>query len=69
MMHVRLSEHDPPGSNCQAEPVAPIDVGKVALFFAISMTLPKGPKVVPFWNSYIEPYKEIPKRNFYGASG
>ena len=63
MMHVRLSEHDPPGSNCQAEPVAPIDVGKVALFFAISMPLPKGPKVV------IEPFKEIPKRNFYGASG
>ena len=31
--------------------------------------LPKGPKVVPFWDSYIESYKAIPKRNYYGASG
>ena len=31
--------------------------------------LPKIPEVVPFWGSYIESYKVIPKRNYYGASG
>ena len=31
--------------------------------------LPRGPIVVPFWGSYIESYKVIPKRNYYGASG
>ena len=31
--------------------------------------LPKGPKVVPFWGSYLESYKVLPKRNYYGASG
>ena len=31
--------------------------------------LPRGPEVVPFWGSYIESYKVIPKRNYYGASG
>ena len=30
---------------------------------------PKGLIVVPFWGSYIESYKVIPKRNYYGASG
>ena len=24
---------------------------------------------VPFWGSYIESYRAIPKRNYYGASG
>ena len=34
-------------------------------------TLPIGPKVVPFWGSYLESYayKVIPKRNHYGAYG
>ena len=31
--------------------------------------LPIGPKVVPFWGSYLEPYKVIPKRSYYGAYG
>ena len=31
--------------------------------------LPRGSKVVPFWGSYIESYKVIPKRNYYGAYG
>ena len=30
--------------------------------------LPIGPKVVPFWGSYLEFYKVIPKRNYFGAS-
>ena len=25
--------------------------------------------VVPFWGSYLESYKVIPKRNYYGAYG
>ena len=25
--------------------------------------------MVPFWGSYLESYKGIPKRNYYGASG
>ena len=29
--------------------------------------LPIGPKVVPFGGSYIEFYKVIPKRNYFGA--
>ena len=29
--------------------------------------LPIGPKVVPFWGSYLEFYKVIPKRNYFGA--
>ena len=29
--------------------------------------LPIGPMVVPFWGSYLEFYKVIPKRNYYGA--
>ena len=33
------------------------------------MVLPRGPKVVPFWASYIESYKVIPKRSYFGASG
>ena len=31
--------------------------------------LPRGSIVVPFWGSYIESYKAIPKRNYYGAFG
>ena len=31
--------------------------------------LPVGPKVVPFWGSYLEFYKVIPKRNYFGAYG
>ena len=31
------------------------------------MILPIGPKVVPFWGSYLEFYKVIPKRNYFGA--
>ena len=31
--------------------------------------LPRGYKVVPFGVSYIESYKVIPKRNYYGAYG
>ena len=30
---------------------------------------PIGPKVVPFGGSDLEPYKVIPKRNYYGAYG
>ena len=29
--------------------------------------LPIGPKVIPFWGSYLEFYKVIPKRNYFGA--
>ena len=28
-----------------------------------------GPKVVPFGGSYLEIYKVIPKRNYFGAYG
>ena len=31
--------------------------------------VPIGPKVVPFWGSYLEFYKVIPKRNYFGAYG
>ena len=31
--------------------------------------IPRGPKVVPFWGSYLEFYKVIPKRNYFGAYG
>ena len=31
--------------------------------------LPIGPKVVPFWGSYSEFYKVIPKRNYFRAYG
>ena len=36
-----------------------------------AQTLPIGPKVVPFWGSYLESYayKVIPKGNHYGAYG
>ena len=30
---------------------------------------PKGPKVAPFGGSYLEFYKVIPKRNYFGAFG
>ena len=32
-------------------------------------SLPIGPIVVPFWGSYLESYKVIPKSNYYGAYG
>ena len=31
--------------------------------------LPRGSIVVPFWGSYVESDKVIPKRNYYGAYG
>ena len=31
--------------------------------------LPIGPKVVPFWGSYLEPYKVIPKGATMGPMG
>ena len=31
--------------------------------------VPQGSIVVPFWGSYIESYKVVPKRNYHGASG
>ena len=33
------------------------------------VALPIGPKVVPFWGSYLESYKVIPKKNYFGAYG
>ena len=32
-------------------------------------TLPKGPKVVPFWGSYLEFYKVLPKGTTLGPMG
>ena len=37
--------------------------------FRVQPCLPGGSKVVPFWGSYLESYKVIPKRNYYGAYG
>ena len=34
-----------------------------------ALMLPIGPKVVPFWGSYLYFYKVIPKRNYFGAYG
>ena len=34
-----------------------------------AIPLPIGPIVVPFWGSYLESYKVIPKRNYYGVYG
>ena len=31
--------------------------------------IPRGSIVVPFCGSYLESYKVIPKRNYYGAYG
>ena len=31
--------------------------------------LPIGPKVVPSWGSYLEFFKVIPKRNYFGGYG
>ena len=31
--------------------------------------LPMGPQAVPFYGLYLEPYKVIPKRNYFGAYG
>ena len=33
------------------------------------LPLPRGSIVAPFWGSYLESYKEIPKRNYCGAYG
>ena len=33
------------------------------------LALPRGPKVVPSWGSYIESYKVTPKRNYFGPLG
>ena len=33
------------------------------------MNVPIGPKVVPLGGSYLEYYKVIPKRNYFGAYG
>ena len=38
-------------------------------FEVFVLRLPIGPKVVPFWGSYLEFYKVIPKRNYFGAYG
>ena len=39
------------------------------MLFKYCLKLPIGPIVVPFWGSYLESYKVIPRRNYYGASG
>ena len=31
--------------------------------------VPRGSMVVPFWGSYLESYKAVPKGNYYGAYG
>ena len=36
---------------------------------APSLSLPRGSIVVPFDGSYLESYKVIPKKNYYGAHG
>ena len=36
---------------------------------ASNIGFPIGPIVVPFWASYLEAYKVIPKRYYYGAYG
>ena len=48
--------------------------GRVAGLIAVLVlgefhALPMGPIVVPFLGSYVESYKVIPKRNYYGAFG
>ena len=35
----------------------------------VDIVLPRGSKVVPFWGSYIDSYKVIPKTNYYGVYG
>ena len=40
-----------------------------AVSLELERILPKGPKVVPFGGSYLEFYKVIPKRNYFGAFG
>ena len=37
--------------------------------FVLHGELPIGPKVVPFGGSYLEFYKVISKRNYFGAYG
>ena len=38
-------------------------------FVLRGIRLPIGPKVVPFWGSYLEFYTVLPKRNYFGAYG
>ena len=44
-------------------------IGFESSFGLFCICIPRGPKVVPFWGSYIESYKVTPKRNYFGASG
>ena len=44
-------------------------LGPVEAVLATVENLPRGSIVVLFWGSYIESYKVIPKRNYYGAFG
>ena len=37
--------------------------------FGCTASIPRGSIVVPFCGSYLETYKVIPKRNYYGAYG
>ena len=41
----------------------------ILILFRGLSKLPINPIVVPFWGSYVEPYKVIPKRIYYGAHG
>ena len=43
----------------------------VAYFYryAWELSLPIGPRAVPFWGFILESYKVIPKWNYYGAYG
>ena len=43
--------------------------GILAKLQAFEITLSIGPKVVPFWGSYLDFYKVLPKRNYFGAYG
>ena len=37
--------------------------------YSVKVSIAIGPKVVPFWGSYLEFYQGIPKRNYFGAYG
>ena len=53
--HARRESHGTvEGRGTQVEPVVALPIGLI---------------VVPFWGSYVESYKVIPKRNYYGAYG
>ena len=41
----------------------------VVALFALAVLLPIGPQVVPCYGLYLEPYKVIPKKNYFGAYG